>query len=300
MPALVIVLIAVAVVVAVALYLRNGDGDVAQSVAAPGSGELSAVDFKVEGSTAHVYFDTEIPGVGPDDMLRSLMGREAMRIFQGKADHLPLSEVKQVASYGRQGGAPVLVTTESVKEPDEMDRLDAPGDAVLAGDVTAEAHDPLGTLHGMDFGRGRGYRGGGDELAPLSDELEIPAKVIDAVAGPGGSILGMRLEDFITGLLSASGYQVVAESDGSKRATKGGTTTYLEFVDHVPGSHPELDERSIDGFIVKFIGSNADRAMLFTAKYGPYVVHDKERRNDKVKFMTRERLQAFVDSVAMV
>ena len=300
MPALA-VLIVIVIVVAVALYLR-GRGGVSQSFSTPSARELSEVDFKVEGATAHVYFDTQVPDAGADDMLTSLIGREAMRIFEGKASHLPLTEVRNVAAHGRQAGQPILVTTVPVRAPVEMDHLDAPTDAdfILAGDVTAESHDPLGALHDMEFGRGGGYTGGTDELAPLSQELQIPAKVIEAVAGPGGTMLGMRLEDLITGLLEAAGYAVVEQADGTKHASKGGLTSYLEFVEHVPGSHPELDERSIDGFIMKFMGSHADRAMLFTAKYGPYAIYEKERRNDKVMFMTRERLQAFVDSVAMV
>jgi len=271
-------------------------------VATSSARKLSEIDFKVEGATAHVYFDTHVPDGGPDAMLTSLMGREAMRVFEGKAGHLPLAKVKHVAAHGRQAGQPVLVTTMDVKKPVEMNRLDAQtkGDIVMAGDVAIAGHDPLGTLHAMELGRGGGYRGGGDELPPLSEELEIPAKVIEAVAGPGGSVLGMRLEDFITGLLRTTGYGIVEEADGTKRAAKGGTTTYLQFVEHVPGSHPELDERAVDAFIMKFMSSHADRGMLFTAKYGPYAIYEKERRNDKVKFMTRERLQAFVDSVAMV
>jgi hypothetical protein len=296
------VLIVVAIVVAVALYMRARAGAASESDSPPSTRGLAEVDFKVEGATAHVYFDTQIPDAGPDDVLMSLMGREAMRIFKDKAGHLPLAEVKHVTARGTQAGQPVTVTTVAVTAPVEMDRLDAPteDDVVLAGDVSAAGHDPLGALHDMELGRGDGYRASGDELPPLSQELNIPAKVIEAVAGPGGTLLGMRLEDFITGLLRASGYSVVEAADGTKLATKGGTTSYLEFVEHVPGSHPELDERSIDGFIMKFMGSHASRAMLFTAKYGPYAIYEKERRNDKVKFMTRERLQAFVDSVAMV
>lgn len=299
MPALA-VLIVVAVVVAVALYLRSRRG--AQSSSTVSARDLGEVDFKVVGSTAHVYFDTQIPEAGADDVLKSLMGREAMRVFQDKAAHLPLGEVRRVKAHGRRAGQPVEVATVPITAPAEMDRLDAPkgDDVILAGQVTAESHDPLAVLHDMELGRSGGYSGGADELAPLSEELQIPAKVIEAVAGPGGTILGMRLEDFITGLLKASGYEVVEKADGTKRATKHGITSYLEFVEHVPGSHPELDERAIDGFIMKFMSSRADRAMLFTAKYGPYAIYEKERRNDKVKFMTRERLQAFVDSVAMV
>ena len=82
-------------------------------------------------------------------------------------------------------------------------------------------------------------------------------------------------------------------------ARKAGRTTFVEFVDHPAGSHPELAESSVDAFVMKFMSSGADRGMLFTPKFGPYAIYEKERRNDKVKYMTRERLQAFVDSVAM-
>ena len=113
MPALV-VLIVVAIVVAVALYLRSRGG-VSQAFTTPPTRTLSEVDFKVEGATAHVYFDTQIPDVGPDEMLMSLMGREAMRIFEEKAGHLPLGEVKQVTAHGRQAGQPVSVTTVPIR-----------------------------------------------------------------------------------------------------------------------------------------------------------------------------------------
>jgi hypothetical protein len=38
---------------------------------------------------------------------------------------------------------------------------------------------------------------------------------------------------------------------------------------------------------------------LITDKYGPYMIYDKERRNPKLRFITRERLQPFVDSFAL-
>jgi hypothetical protein len=108
----------------------------------------------------------------------------------------------------------------------------------------------------------------------------------------------MSLQDFITGLLRTTGYEVQLSGD-SGTARKAGSTTYLQFVDHEAGSHPELSEKAVDGFVMRFMSSGADRGMLFTPKFGPYSVYEKERRNGKVKYMTRERLQAFVDSVAM-
>lgn len=298
----VIVLVAIVVLVGVGLYLRSRGGGVSQrSVAgaiATQASALTDVDFKVAGTTAHVYFDTAVPDGGADDVLAALMGREAMRVFEEKSDHLPLGEVKHVTAHGKRGESTVAVTTVDVAEPVPMDHMDAPsGDAKRASDV--ETEDPLAALHAMEFGRSTGYRGGSDELPALSDELTIPAKVVDSVAGPGGTIAGMSLQNFITGLLRTSGYEVQVGGDGTGTARKAGKTTFVQFVDHTPGSHPELDEGSVDAFVMKFMSSGADRGMLFTPKFGPYAIYEKERRNDKVKYMTRERLQAFVDSVAM-
>lgn len=305
MPAVVVVLVLIVVLTVIGLYLRSRGGGVSQRSVASAiptpSSALSDVDFKVEGATAHVYFDTHIPAEGADDVLAGLMGREAMRVFEEKAGHLPLEAVKHVAAHGHQGDETVQVTTVDVKQPVEMDHMDVPSDddVVLAAEVESLSDDPLAVLHEMEFGRGSGYRGGSDDLPPLSSELEIPAKVVDAVAGSAGSIAGMSLQDFITGLLRTAGYEVNAAPDGTGTARKGGVSTYLEFVEHAAGSHPELDDVSVDAFIVKFMSSGAARGMLFTPKFGPYAIYEKERRNDKVKYMTRERLQAFVDSVAM-
>lgn len=300
MPPVVIVIIVILVLGAIGLYLRSKGGGVASrtvagAIATKGE-QLPHVDFKVEGTTAHVYFDTQIPAGGADDVLAALMGREAMRVYQDKSDHLPVGGIKHVTAHGKQGGETIAVTTVDVKSPAEMGSMDAMPDDVIRAD---ELDDPLGAIAAMEFGRSTGYRGGTDELPPLSKELTIPAKVIEAVAGPGGSVAGMSLQDFITGLLRASGYDVSLTGDGTGTARKGGTSTFVQFVDHREGSHPELDESSVDAFVMKFMSSGADRGMLFTPKFGPYAIYEKERRNQKVKYMTRERLQAFVDSVAM-
>jgi len=304
LPPLVYVVILIAIVIAAALYLRSRGGGLAQRTVAsaiPTQPEaLEHVDFKVQGSTAHVYFDTHIPAGGADRVLVGLMGREALKVFESKANHLPLEAVKHVAAHGHQGDQTIEVTRVDVKRPVEMDHMDVPSeDVVLADEVDVLADDPLADLHAMEFSRGAGYRGGSDELPPLSSELEIPAKVVSAVAGLGGTIVGMSLEDFIAGLLHEAGYEVSRSAGGTGMARKAGVSTYLQFVEHIPGSHPELDEGAVDTFIVKFMSSGAQRGMLFTPKFGPYAIYEKERRNPKVKYMTRERLQAFVDSVAM-
>ncbi len=206
MPAVVFVVILTAVAIGAFLYMRSRGGAVAERPVASAipaqASALTNVDFKVEGATAHVYFDTHIPAEGADDVLVGLMGREAMRVFESKADHLPLEAIKHVAAHGHQGDDTIEVTVVDVKKPVEMDHMDVPSDdkVVMASEVEALADDPLADIHAMEFGRGAGYRGGSDDLPPLSQELEIPAKVVEAV-GSAGSIDGMSLEDFITGLL---------------------------------------------------------------------------------------------------
>ena len=303
MPAVVTVIIVIVVLVAIALYLRGRSGGLPErsvaSAIATDTPSMAEVDFKVEGTTAHVYFDTTIPAAGADDVLSGLMGREAMRVLHGKADHLPLGEVKHVAAHGRQAGQSILVTTEDVHRPAEMDHMDEPGPAKRASEVHLEDEDLLAAVHAMDFGRGAGYRRGSDDLPALADELKIPAKLIDAVAGAGSTVAGMSLQDLIGGMLRQSGYDVTLTGDGTGTARRAGATTFLQFVEHEAGGYPELAEDALDSFVMKFMSSGADRGMLFTPKFGPYAVYERERRNDKVRFMTRERLQAFVDSVAM-
>ena len=82
-------------------------------------------------------------------------------------------------------------------------------------------------------------------------------------------------------------------------AARGGNRTYLVVVDHEAGDYPELGEQTINEFMVRFATSNTARGMLVTDKYSPFMIYDKERREPRVRFITRERLQAFVDSFSM-
>ena len=301
MPPVVTVLIVIALLVLIAFVLRSGrteSSSGASTNTAPKAPKLNEVDFHVQGETAQVYFDTAIPNTGADSVLVDLMRREAKRVLEDKASHLPIDGVHRIVVHGKRGSDSVEVTTVDLREPAAFGDESMP-EALSAADVDPY-EDPLAELHAMDFDRSSGYRSSdGDDLPPLSDELKIPAKVVEAVAGAGGTVAGMSLQDFVAGLLRASGYEVSMQSDTTGTARKAGVTTFLEFVEHTAGSHPELADSAVDGFAMKVMSSGADRGMLFTPKFGPYAIYDKERRNAKVKYMTRERLQAFVDSVAM-
>jgi len=66
-----------------------------------------------------------------------------------------------------------------------------------------------------------------------------------------------------------------------------------------PGDHPELEEGVIRRFLADFSSSGAERGLLISDKHSPFMIHDIEANQPKVRFITRERVQRFVDSMAV-
>jgi hypothetical protein len=101
------------------------------------------------------------------------------------------------------------------------------------------------------------------------------------------------------GLLRLSGYIIGDREDGTFVASGKGASTLVSFVDHQTGDHPELSDKAIVAFLVAHAGARTERAMLITDKYAPYGIYAKERANPNTLFIARERLQDFVDAIAL-
>jgi hypothetical protein len=82
-------------------------------------------------------------------------------------------------------------------------------------------------------------------------------------------------------------------------ARKGTVDTFIRTDIYRPGQHPELDEAVIRKFVVEFGMSGAARGLLISDKYGPFMTHDIEDKDKRIRFVTRERAQAFIDSMAL-
>ncbi len=110
----------------------------------------------------------------------------------------------------------------------------------------------------------------------------------------------MSARELVTGTLSLVGY-VVSEGpvEGTWFAQKGAARTFIREIPHTDGDYPELDESALTSFMFEFQSSGAERGLLVTDKYGPFSVYEKERREPRVRFLTRERLQTVVDSLAL-
>ena len=295
-----VVVVLVAVAVIVWLMSSRGGRASAPAVSAAGSVDqsLTAREFHIRGDDALVYFDISIPDGGADDVLRGLVLKQAVEVLREKRSHgLPMDGVVKVRAFGTSGGADVEVGSLDLDVPGELpEELVVPA----APHFSSAPFDPLAHLGEQEFKveAGVSARSGSEDLAPLSDEIELTSAMAAKLQSQGVDPATATAGELALGLLKVAGY-TVQESQGGYLAQGSGGTTFLQIVDHEPGGYPELGEQAINRFMVAFGQSRADRAMLVTEKYGPFMVYDKERREPRVRFITRERLQTFVDGFSL-
>ncbi|MDJ0960036.1 MAG: hypothetical protein QNJ88_05220 [Acidimicrobiia bacterium] len=300
---LVLLVIVLVVAVGVVVWLmrsRSEEPAAAPAPAAASDDEVHTVrEFHVRGDDALVYFDVPVPDSGVDDVFRNLLLKQAVEVLREKrSHHLPLEGVTTVRAYATSASGDVEVGSLDLDVPGELpEEIVIPG---AAPHFSSAPFDPLAHLGEQEFKveAGVAARTGSEDLLPLSEEISLTADLAAKLHGIGIDTATMNAGDLALGLLKVAGYSV-GESQGGYLATGSGGTTFLQVVDHGAGDYPELEEQAINRFMVAFGGSRADRGMLVTEKYSPFLVYDKERREPRVRFITRERLQAFVDSFSL-
>ena len=254
-------------------------------------------EFHVRGPEALVYFEVPLPEGESDDVLREVLLREALEVVREKRHNLPITEVHRVVAFGRRNGEWQRVGAVDLDVPGELppplppplrrqvppgfDPLDLPGDLPEAPPGLAAARSD-------------------ERLTPWQDETRNPA-AIDAglraqgidpgTAGPGEVVLGiMRL----------SGYAVTpGPREQTHFAVRAGRRAFVRTVPHHEGEHPELDEDQVRRFCVEVVESGAERGLLVTDKYSPFEIYERERRDPRLRFVTRERLQHFIDALSL-
>ena len=140
----------------------------------------------------------------------------------------------------------------------------------------------------------------GDELGSWRDELHIPEGLIRGLRARGIDPDAIDGPLFILALLEMFDYRVETLPDpDTHMATKDGARFFIRTEIHSAGQHPELDESVIKKFVFEFGTSGAQWGLLISDKYSPFMIHDVENRQPKVRFITRERGQQFIDSMAL-
>lgn len=254
-------------------------------------------DFHVVENEIVIDFAVPLPA-GEDEVLTELLSHHAAEIIKDrKVRGQPLDGIP-IARVRARRGVDVVQVAELELEEEGMADIELPD---LLPTLDKAGYDPLAKLGLADEGEvlALAARPANDQLAALADEIRLTAGLAAGLRATGTNPDQMTMEEFGPCLLRLAGYEITDLGEGSYRAFGGGTTTYVQVIAHHPGEYPELEERPITSFLIAFAGSRADRGLLLTDKYGPYEIYRRERANPRCTFITRERLQAFVDAIAL-
>lgn len=255
--------------------------------------------FHVHENEARVTFDVPYPDDG-DEVLADLLVGEAIEVVREKRHHLPIDDVTEVVvrvgdpeREEREVGRRSLVTPGVLPPPSQI--TDILNLHTIARDpLAAEFDTPISSIPETVAPATT------DELRPLGEVIRLPKAVATGLRAQGIDPSDVDAGELVTGVLSLFGYAVTpGVAEGVYIATKGGATTFVMTEETNPGDYPELGEDVVRRFIVAFEQAKAERGMLVSAKFAPFSIYDHERRNPRIRFITRERIQKFVDSMAL-
>lgn len=268
----------------------HGGGGVSPGSRAP------VVDFHVSGDQAVVTFDVPLDDED-DEILNELLVDEAIEVVREKRHQLPIADVHHVVARAgrdrvREVGRAKLPSPGVLPPPPPVSLLHL-------GNVT---HDPFtaenATEHSVAYETKAAVPA--DDLPPIGQELRIPKGLQRGLRATGVDVETASGADIIVGLLQLFGYSLDTSSGtGSYTAHKGGETTLVVVDAYQTGDHPEVGEEVIRAFAGRFTMSGANRGVFVSEKYAPYMIYEIEKREPRIRYLTRERLQDFIDSMAI-
>lgn len=262
-------------------------------------------DFHVRGDTARVVFGVPLGDTEAGAHLTELLAASAVEVVRAKVEAgLPLGDVHKIEVSAMRGDQPERLTTVDLPEagalPDEAPILKR----------GATTHDPIAAVQAVAADSSVASAGGrSDSLEPVAELIELSTPTEAHLRASGVDPSTMGLEELVLGLFTVNGYQVAPGPQGFLPAhgdatsvhvvTRDGKRTLLVIHPHDADSYPELEEQLLSEFAVGVAQSSPDRAVLVTDKFSPYAMYERERRDKRLVFVTRERLQAFVDSFGL-
>jgi hypothetical protein len=255
-------------------------------------------DFHVRGEEAIVVFDVPL-SEEDDPVLNELLVDEAIEVVREKRHTLPIDGVTVVVARAGRGETREIGRTElpAIGElPPPMENMGLT--------LINIAHDPFAAPFEEETDHSVVYETKtdvpSDELGPIIEELKLPAGLERGLRAIGVDPESVSAPDLVLALLRMFGYGVTEQAmPGTYMVIKDGLSTYILTEPHRPGEHPELGEPTCKRFIAEFGSSGADRGLLVTAKYSPFMIHDIEARQPNLRFITRERIQGFIDWMAL-
>jgi hypothetical protein len=256
-------------------------------------------EFTVRGGAIHVTFDVPLPEER-DEVLEELLLAEAVEVVREKRHTLPLGDLEEIVVHAGRGDRVREVGRVTLPAKGEL-----PPPAPVAGiDLRHVAHDPFAAPFDEDQPPPAPVDVRvdvpADELPPIGRELRIPKGLERGLRALGLEPDKVDGAELMLGLLRMFGYTVTEQAlPGSYLAVKDGQSTFVYADTHEPGEALEVEESVIRRFLADFATSGADRGMLLSEKYAPFSIHEIENRQPKVRFITRERIQRFIDGMAL-
>jgi hypothetical protein len=262
-------------------------------------------DFHVKGDTAAMVFNVPLGESEAGQHLVDLLtaaGVEHMRELV--EDGLPLDGVARVTVSAMRNGTPEQIGTFELPE---VGMLPSTTDMPV---LQAVEHDPVAVLAAVvaDESVTSAPTSTGT-LEPVSSFLELTGPCEARLRAAGVDTSTMSHSDLCHGLLRIGGYVINDATPQASLAsapdaevfsvTRAGQRLQIVVLSHVEGDYPEVDDRVLAELAILAASPNVDKVMLVTDKFSPYSMYDREKRSDSVVFVTRERLQAFVDSFGL-
>ena len=254
--------------------------------------------FHVRGDEIQVTFDVPL-SAETDDVLNDLLVDEAMEVVREKRHTLPIDAATVVVAFAGRDQVREVGRTKLPSPGELPPRMEHPG--ISLANV---AHDPFATSFDETAEKVADLAVRAvtpeDELGPLAAELVLPAGLERGLRASGVDPTSADASELILALLRMFGYSVTEHTfPGSYVAVKDGRSTYIQAERHGAGESPEVSDAAIRRFLTDFNSSGAERGLLLSEKYAPFEIHTIEARQPKVRFVTRERVQRFIDSMAL-
>jgi hypothetical protein len=306
-----IIIIAVAVVAFAAYALRSAGQTAERSVntgsPVPKRPMPIVNEFHVSGDTASTVFAVPLGDAEAGEHLVELLCASAVEYVRDKTrDGFPLDGVRHIEVSAMRGDVSEVLCT--IDLPDVGVLPDRDEKALIE-----TSHDPIAAVHDVIADTSVAPQSGSTStLEPIAQVVRLSGPTDAHLRSIGVDTDTMALDDLVLGLLRVSGYDVhvgrsgmagLAGVQGGKAdlygLTRDGKSTMLLILSHADGSHPELDDSVLVKFAVEMAQINPDQAILVTDKYSPYSMYEREKRDKRLVFITRERLQAFVDSFGL-
>jgi len=253
-------------------------------------------EFHVHGTEARVTFDVPL-GEEDDEVLNSILVDEAVEVVREKRKALPIDDVTEIVVFAGRGAVREVGRTQ-LPSPGE---LPPPMETAMLS-LTHIAKDPFAHQFEAPLSVSPVTQVDvpGDELGPWRDELQVPDGLIRGLRARGVDPDAIDGPAFVVALLEMFDYKLKALAEpGTYTATKDGAQIYIRTEIHGAGQHPELEEAEVKKFVFEFSTSNAEYGLFISDKYAPYMIHNVESREPKIRFITRERGQQFIDSRAL-